>query len=53
MSSIPVARLNHAVLYVRDLDRAVEFHASVFGEVVAGWQLPLSCGRRATTTTTT
>ena len=31
MSSIPVARLNHAVLYVRDLDRAVEFYTSVFG----------------------
>ena len=36
MSSIPVARLNHAVLYVRDLDRAVEFYTSTFGfEVVS------------------
>jgi catechol-2,3-dioxygenase len=26
-----VARLNHAVLYVRDVDRAVEFYKSVFG----------------------
>jgi len=23
---IPVARLNHAVLYVRDLDRSVDFY---------------------------
>ena len=36
MSSIPVARLNHAVLYVRDLDRAVDFYTSTFGfEVVS------------------
>ena len=31
MTSINVARLNHAVLYVRDLDRAVEFYQRVFG----------------------
>ena len=31
MTSIPVSRLNHAVLYVRDLDRAVDFYKSVFG----------------------
>jgi catechol-2,3-dioxygenase len=29
--SIPVARLNHAVLYVRDLDRSVDFYRSAFG----------------------
>jgi catechol-2,3-dioxygenase len=35
VSSIPVARLNHAVLYVRDLDVAVDFYTKVFGfEVV-------------------
>jgi catechol-2,3-dioxygenase len=28
---IPVARLNHAVLYVRDLDRSVDFYRRVFG----------------------
>jgi catechol-2,3-dioxygenase len=28
---IPVKRLNHAVLYVRDLDRAVEFYRAAFG----------------------
>ena len=31
MNSIPVARLNHAVLYVRDLDVAVDFYTKVFG----------------------
>ena len=28
---IPIKRLNHAVLYVRDLDRAVEFYQQAFG----------------------
>lgn len=28
---IPVSRLNHAVLYVRDLDRAVTFYKDAFG----------------------
>ena len=28
---IPVARLNHAVLYVRDLDRSAAFYERVFG----------------------
>ncbi len=33
---IPVARLNHAVLYVRDAERAAEFYGRVFGfEVVS------------------
>ena len=33
---IPVARLNHAVLYVRDARRAAEFYSRVFGfEVVS------------------
>lgn len=31
MSSIPVSRLNHAVLYVRELDRAVDFYKKAFG----------------------
>ena len=30
-SFIPVSRLNHAVLYVRDLDRSVDFYGRVFG----------------------
>jgi catechol-2,3-dioxygenase len=29
--SFPVARLNHAVLYVRDLDRSVSFYKDAFG----------------------
>ena len=29
--AIPVARLNHAVLYVRDLDRSVDFYSRAFG----------------------
>jgi catechol-2,3-dioxygenase len=33
---IPVRRLNHAVLYVRDLERAVAFYREAFGfEVIA------------------
>ena len=31
--NIPVARLNHAVLYVRDLDRSVDFYSKTFGFV--------------------
>jgi catechol-2,3-dioxygenase len=31
VTAIPVSRLNHAVLYVRELDRAVGFYRSVFG----------------------
>ena len=31
MTAIPVSRLNHAVLYVRDINRSVEFYGSVFG----------------------
>jgi catechol-2,3-dioxygenase len=33
---IPVARLNHAVLFVRDAGRAAEFYAGVFGFEVVG-----------------
>jgi len=29
-ATIPVARLNHAVLYVRDLDRSVDFYRKAF-----------------------
>jgi len=34
--SIPVARLNHAVLYVRDAERAAEFYTGLFGFAVVG-----------------
>ena len=30
-AAIAVARLNHAVLYVRDLDRSVDFYSRAFG----------------------
>lgn len=30
-ASVPVARLNHAVLYVRELDRSVDFYGRAFG----------------------
>ncbi len=30
-ASVPVARLNHAVLYVRELDRSVDFYQRAFG----------------------
>jgi catechol 2,3-dioxygenase-like lactoylglutathione lyase family enzyme len=34
--AIPVKRLNHAVLYVSDLDRSVRFYQDLFGfELVA------------------
>jgi catechol-2,3-dioxygenase len=29
--AIPISRLNHAVLYVRDLDRSVRFYREAFG----------------------
>ena len=31
MTRIPVTRLNHAVLYVRDLDRSSDFYQKAFG----------------------
>ena len=37
--SIPVVRLNHGVLFVRDATKAAEFYAKVFGFVVAGSEL--------------
>jgi len=30
-TTVPVARLNHAVLYVRELDRSVDFYQRAFG----------------------
>ena len=37
--AIPVARLNHAVLFVRDATRAAEFYARVFGFEVVGTEM--------------
>lgn len=47
MSSIPVAGLNHAVLYVRDLDVAVDFYKSVFGFEVVDRMRNFACFLRA------
>ena len=40
--TIPVARLNHAVLYVRDATAAAEFYGRVFGFEPAGPIEPLA-----------
>jgi catechol-2,3-dioxygenase len=37
--SIPVARLNHAVLFVRDAERAAEFYTRLFGFEVVGKEM--------------
>jgi catechol-2,3-dioxygenase len=37
--SIPVARLNHAVLWVRDASQAAKFYANVFGFEVVGTEM--------------
>ena len=37
--SIPVARLNHAVLWVRDAQRSAEFYGRVFGFEVVGTEM--------------
>ena len=53
---IPVARLNHAVLYVRDAEASADFYARVFGFEVVSSELkagPCSCALRAPTITTT
>ena len=39
MASIPVARLNHAVLFVRDAERAAEFYTRIFGFEVVGKEM--------------
>jgi catechol-2,3-dioxygenase len=40
--TIPVRRLNHAVLYVSDLKRAVEFYQRVFGFTLVASQGPMA-----------
>jgi catechol-2,3-dioxygenase len=47
MSSIPVARLNHAVLYVSDLDRSAEFYRRAFGFEEIGREGPMAFFRAA------
>jgi catechol-2,3-dioxygenase len=47
MTAIPVAGLNHAVLYVRDLDIAVNFYTRVFGFEVVDRMRDFACFLRA------
>ena len=47
MNAIPVAGLNHAVLYVRDLDVAVDFYTRVFGFEVVDRMRNFACFLRA------
>jgi catechol-2,3-dioxygenase len=47
MTAIPVAGLNHAVLYVRDLDVAVDFYTTVFGFEVVDRMRDFACFLRA------
>jgi catechol-2,3-dioxygenase len=37
--TIPVARLNHAVLFVRDAERAAEFYGRLFGFEIVGREM--------------
>jgi catechol 2,3-dioxygenase-like lactoylglutathione lyase family enzyme len=37
--SIPVARLNHAVLFVRDAERAADFYTRIFGFEIVGKEM--------------
>lgn len=47
MSEIPVSRLNHAVLYVRDLDVSVDFYRRAFGFEEIGREGPMAFLRAA------
>jgi catechol-2,3-dioxygenase len=47
LNSIPVAGLNHAVLYVRDLDVAVDFYTRVFGFEIVERMRDFACFLRA------
>jgi catechol-2,3-dioxygenase len=47
MNAIPVAGLNHAVLYVRDLDVAVDFYTKVFGFEAVDRMRNFACFLRA------
>ena len=55
---MPITRLNHAVLYVRDVERSVAFYTDVLGFRVLNVRptdsaAPPSCRRRGRPTTTT
>ena len=44
---IPIRRLNHAVLYVSDLERSVAFYTAVFGFSIVARQDPMAFLRAA------
>ena len=50
MNEIPVSRLNHAVLYVRDLDVSVDFYRIAFGFEEIGREGPMAFLRAAGST---
>jgi catechol-2,3-dioxygenase len=47
VSEIPVSRLNHAVLYVRELDASVDFYRRAFGFQEIGREGPMAFLRAA------
>jgi catechol-2,3-dioxygenase len=46
-SAIPVSRLNHAVLYVRDIERSLDFYKRAFGFEEIGREGPMAFLRAA------
>ncbi|MEX1253755.1 MAG: VOC family protein [Dehalococcoidia bacterium] len=47
LGAIPVARLNHAVLYVRDIERSLDFYRRAFGFEEIGREGPMAFMRAA------
>src|SRR6058998_3424466 len=47
MPAVPVSRLNHAVLYVRDIDRSAEFYRRALGFEEIGREGPMAFFRAA------
>lgn len=45
--AIPIARLNHAVLYVRDIERSLDFYRRAFGFEEIGREGPMAFLRAA------
>jgi catechol-2,3-dioxygenase len=50
MPAVPVSRLNHAVLYVRDIDRSAAFYQRAFGFEEIGREGPMAFFRAAGST---
>src|SRR6266540_6434547 len=47
MPAVPVTRLNHAVLYVSDIERSAEFYRRAFGFEEIGREGPMAFFRAA------